>query len=182
MIGPHPLEVGFVILSIEQNLEHIKCSIRSINRHYGDKTPRLCVIGAKSPISFYKECKALCPTVVRGKSTVASLVNAGMKKGHKTWNILLLAGSRIKPGLAHKYAVFYKDEKDIFFPILPKYNKEGIPVQLNDNFCSASLNGLCIHRDTFMSVGEFEYDDLDMSKTMWGGLALMYGCNFKAIL
>lgn len=176
------LDIGFVILSPEPNVGRLKSTIRSIDRNFGKSTPRLCVFAKKTPPSVIKEIKEICPAL-RGQDTITSLINIGISKGHKEWNIIVMEGVSVSANIQHKYAIFLKDEKDIFFPIVPDYDRDGIPTKLNNNFPEATLNGLCIHQNTFNKIGNFpNYDNFELSKLNWAMGAITNGCKFKAIL
>ena len=179
---PIPLNVGFVILSPEPNIGRLKSTIRSIDRNYGKLTDRICVVAKKTPPSILNEMKTVCPTI-RGRDTITSLINTGIKRGHKSWNIVVMEGVGVTPNLHTKYANFYLDDKDVFFPIVPDYDRNDLPVRLNNNFVTATLNGLCVHQETFKKVGDFsDEESIDLTKLKWAINAQNYGCRFKAIL
>jgi hypothetical protein len=179
---PKSFDVGFVILSPEPNIGRLKSTIRSIDRNYGKNTPRICAVAKKTPPSIINEMKTVCPTI-RGGDTITSLINTGIKKGHKIWNIMVIEGVCVRPGLHSKYANFCTDRKDVFFPIVPDYDRNDMPVRLNNNFVTATLNGLCIHQDTFKEVGNFsDEDSINLTKLKWALNAQDCGCRFKAIL
>lgn len=173
--------MGFVILSPEPNIGRLKSSVRSIIKNYGN-VPHICVVAKKTPPSVLNELKTVCPCV-RGRDTITSLINTGIKKGCNNWNLIIMEGVWVQPHLNRKYANFMVDENDIFFPIIPDYNREGIPIKLNNGFVEAPLNGLCVHQTTFKKIGDMgDEDDIDFAKLMWAAQALSLGCKLKAIL
>lgn len=178
---PIALDIGFIILSTDANIGRLKSTSRSIDLNYGKEIYRVCITNKKTSSAVLKDMKQICSTY-RGQNTITSLINSGMKKGYKQWNILLMSGSWARPRLNEKYATFNKSEKDIFFPIAPDYNRNDMPIRLNNTFPEASLNGLCIHQSTFREVGEFSDEELNISKTWWMANAIVKNCSFKAIL
>ena len=176
------LDVGFVILSPEANIAHLSSTIRSIDRNYGKDVPRICIVGKKTTTSTLEEMKKVCNTL-RGKNTITSLINTGIKHGHKEWNIIVMAGVIMRARIQDKYSLFIINEKDVCFPIIPDYNREGIPIRLNNTFAESSLNGVCIHQKTFNEVGDFaDEESILLSRLEWAIKAKEKGCNFKAIL
>lgn len=179
---PQPLDVGFVILSPEPNIGRLKSTVRSIVRNYWKDIPLICVVPKKTPPSVLSEMKTICATS-RGGDTITSLINTGIKKGHKQWNIVVMEGVWVRPHIHSKYANFHTSKKDIFFPIVPDYNRDGIPIRLNNTFIDATLNGLCLHQETFKEVGEFSSDDsMQLTKLKWAINADKTNCKFKAVL
>lgn len=176
------LDIGFVILSPEPNVGRLLSTVRSINKHYGEETPRICVVAKKTPPTVLTELKTVCPAV-RGRDTITSLINIGMRKGHKEWNVVVMEGVWVRPRLNFKYANFLESSKDVFFPIVPDYDREGIPIRLNNTFVEATLNGLCIHQATHKEVGDFgDEENIEFAKMMWAITAQEKGCKFKAVL
>jgi hypothetical protein len=175
------LSFGFVILSPEHNIGRVKGTVRSIKNRYNENVPISCVVDGDTKASELKELKEVCPTT-RGKKTITSLLNAGIKRGHKEWNILVIEGAMVRPKLDQKYFYWVENEKDILFPIVVDYNRDGLPVKIYSDFHEASLNGICIHQKTFKEVGDFTENPLQISKEYWSYEASSQGCRFKAIL
>ena len=174
------LSFGFVILSPEHNIGRIQGTIRSIQNRYLD-VPVICVVDGDITKPELHELKEICP-IYKGKKTITSLLNTAMKKGYKGWNILVIEGTLVRPNLSHKYGFWVEDEKDILFPIVVDYNRDGIPVKIYSEFHEASLNGICIHQKTYKAVGEFSENPLEVSKKFWALEAASQGCRFKAVL
>ncbi len=175
------LSFGFVILSPEHNIGRVQGTVRSIRNRYKESVPISCVVGEDTKPSELKELKAVCPTT-RGKKTITSLLNAGIKRGHNAWNILVIEGAIVRPKLDQKYFYWVEGEKDILFPIVVDYNRDGMPVKIYRDFNEASLNGICIHQKTFKEVGDFTENPLQRSKEYWSYEASSQGCRFIAIL
>ena len=177
MNKPFP-EFGFVIISPEFNIGRINSTAKSLKNNFPD-VPFICCV-PKNAVDV-QEIKEICP-VHKGKDTITSLINTGLKKGHKKWNLLIFEGSWVREGAAKKLFHFIESEKDILFPIVVQYDPMGKPTNSHTNFVDGSLNGLLIHQSAIKEVGEFIDGPLDVSKTMWGLSAMDKGYKFKAIL
>lgn len=176
------LNFGFVILSPEHNIGSVSGTVRSIKNKYHNASIT-CAVGQDTTPSEMKELKQVCPNVWRGKDTITSLINTGMKRGNKEWNILIMEGAWAKSGIIYRYTPFLKNEKDILFPIVADYNRDGIPTKIYKDFETCTLNGILIHYETFKEVGEIpSYENIKKAKFIWGAMALEKGCKFKAIL
>jgi hypothetical protein len=175
------LNFGFVILSPEHNIGRVQQTVRSIKNRYSEDISISCVVDEDTNSPELKELKEICPTT-RGKKTMTSLLNAGIRRGHKEWNILVIEGTTVRPKIDQKYFCWVEDELDILFPIVVDYNRDRIPVKIYNEFHEATLNGILIHQKTFKTVGDFTENPLSISKQFWAYEALDKGCRFKAIL
>jgi len=174
------LSFGFVVLSPEHNIGRIQGTVRSIKNYY-DNMPINCVVDKDTTTSELKEIKEICPTS-KGKGTITSLLNVGIKKGHKEWNIIVIEGAIVRPKLGYRYGSWVEDEKDILFPIVVDYNRDGMPIKIYNDFQESTLNGMCIHQKTFKKIGNFTENPLEISKRFWALDAISQGCKFKSIL
>ena len=79
----------------------------------------------------------------------------------------------MQASLDKKFSLFIERTTDILYPIADgKYN-----------FVDATLNGLCIHRDTWKRVGELgNSNPIEICKLLWGMQAMNQNCKFKAII
>lgn len=176
------LDFGFVVLSPEHNVARVASTVRSIRNYHRNKDI-VCAVGKDTTAAEMKELKEVCPSVWRGKDTITSLINVGMKRGFKGWNLLVMEGVWAKKPIASKYSGFIENEKDIVYPIIMDHDRDGRPVKVYKDFEECTLNGIFIHYDTFKQVGEFpDYSDLNKSKFVWYAMAQEYGCKFKGIL
>ena len=176
---------GFTILAPDYNCGLVGATIRSIKYAYAG-VDYICYVGKDAPASEVKEIKKLCSCYKgkgKGKDTITSMMNASMKK-HKQWNIFVMEGASVKSRLDITYNTFYEDEKDIFFPIVTTRNRDGYPTKIYSDFEECTLNGLCIHSQTFKQIGNFQDESLGMSKLLWRLEAQnkKLGLKFKAIL
>jgi hypothetical protein len=174
------LNCGFVILSPDVSYGHILTTYRSIRTHY-PTTLIVCAVAKEATEDEIIKIQALCP-VYRGNTHFTSLINAGVKNGHKEWNMLVTEGAIVTNGVLDKYARFVESEKDILFAILPDYDLQGKPTRLNNTFYDCSLNGVMVHQKTYKKIGNLTNNPLEISRVMWALEAIKYGCRFKAIL
>jgi len=177
---PKSLDFGFIILTPDNNPALLKYTVNSIKRNYPNQS-HLCVVGDSINPDVLKELKIISP-VVKGRDTITSLINAGMKKGHKGWNVIVMCGCWVHGGLDRKFSYFLESEKDVIFPIIANYNREGKPVEIFSNFMDCTLNGILIHQKTFKEVGDMTDDSLEKSRMMWAATAIDMGCKFKSVL
>jgi len=182
MFDTKPLNFGFVILSPEHNFGHFMTTARSIGIHYPG-IPGVCVTAKSTPAAQVKEMKTLCPTF-KGKDTITSLINTGVKKGVSEWKLIVMEGTYVRRGIINKYSRFIEDEGDVLYPIITDYSKDGYPVRIYTSFDEATLDGMFMHQKTFKEVGDFSDNPLNVSKLMWALEARRKGKNvrFKGIL
>ena len=176
---PDPLDLGYIILCPDRNIKGLKNSIGGI-RHHGHKDREvIATVGSDVTQKELKEMKELCP-VYKGKDTITSLINTGMRHLKHEWGFLLFDGSRISPHLERKLAVFATDPKDVLYPV----------VENRYTFCDAPFNGILINKETFKKVGKFTegkmqkegFDEFQMAKLFWALDAEKQNCKFKGIV
>jgi hypothetical protein len=109
-------------------------------------------------------------------------LNVGVKGGHPEWNVMLMEGSSVGKGFIQRLFRPVKSNKDIVFPCVVDYDRQGRPVDMRGNFYNGTLNGLTIHRGTFEAVGDMGDNDLEVEKLLWEIEAREKGCQFKAVL
>ncbi len=143
--------------------------------------PRVCITSKDATAADIKEMKKVCPTF-KGKDTITSLINAGMKKGHKAWNFFIMEGAFMRRGLLNRFSLFMEDEKDILFPIVMDHDIQGKPIKLYTNFYDCSINGILIHQKMFKKVGDLSENPLEISRLWWTMDAIDKGAKFKAVL
>lgn len=172
------MDLGFVILCPDKDARALRNTVRSI-RHFTDRDA-ICVVGNNAGPHDIKKLKEWCDNVHKGKDTITSLMNAGMKRIKHDWAFILFAGSQIKPFLEQRLSRFVTSDKDILFPVVAdKYN-----------FVEGSCNGILINRHTFKEIGDMPeapmhkqgFNDFEVSKVFWANDALNYGCQFKGIV
>ena len=166
------LDFGFIILCPNMNPSELICTIRSIkNSHPG--CPFIAVVPNSVKSEITKEMKKHCE-VYKGKDTIPSLMNAGLKNAPSEWSIFVTSGIWIKHNIANKYSRFIQDDSDILFPIFENIY----------DFKNGTINGLCINKKVFKKVGPFaEIGAINKIKEEWSLYAYgICGSKFKAIL
>jgi hypothetical protein len=172
------LDLSVIVLCPERNIGGLKGTVGSIKHHFYNRDV-ICVTGSNASAEEIKEMKAFCSTY-KGKATITSLINVGMRKIKTEWGFLLYAGSFVRPYLERKLHYFVGSPKDILFPIVDR----------KMNFVEGSSNGILINRDTFKEVGDFPEapmykagtNDFELAKTIWTINAMKCGCVFKGIV
>ena len=102
------LDFGFAIVSPDGNIGGLKCTIRSIKNQYPNAS-YVCALAKGIPAVAAKEMKKICPVYKSRKDSITSLINTAMKRGHKEWNLIIMAGSTVRRGLLKKYSLFISD-------------------------------------------------------------------------
>ena len=168
---PKQLKTSFVIVCPDNSLSLLKNTANSIKSKYYD-LPFICVANGAATPEELAEMKLICPAY-KGKTTISSLINVGMRHAPAEWVFIVFAGSNLPQKLDAKFAFFVNNEKDILFPV----------VQRKTNFIDGTWNGLYLNKKNFKEIGEFqEIGELDEVKCDWAGRALEKGCRFKAIV
>ncbi len=162
---------SFVIACIDSSCNLLRNTVDSIKSQNAQAQ-----IIAVFPESTYEEnlqmASGLCE-VVKGGSTVTSLVNAGIRRATSDWALVVFGGSIVRQKMHDKYAYYVDDERDILFPVAN--NKT--------NFVDGTMNGMLVATKTFRLVGDMpEEENLEMSKAFWANDAIGHGCRFKAIV
>jgi hypothetical protein len=94
----------------------------------------------------------------------------------------MMEGSWLPKNVKLRYLTWIKSEKDILFPIIINYNKEGKPIKILSNFSDCTLNGILIRKEFFLEIGKLSENPLQISREFWSIDAFEKGANFKAIL
>jgi hypothetical protein len=179
--GNTELDMGFIILSPEPNIGRLKGTVRSIKNNYSQDARMVCVVekGTKKP--EIDEMKEVCPTF-RGGQTVTSLINTGFKNAGTGWNMLIMEGAWLPAGVKFRYSRWIKSEKDILFPIVVNYDRDGHPTKVFGTFSECTINGILADRDFFLGVGKLTENPLKISREFWAMDAVNKGALFKGIL
>ena len=172
------MDIGFIILCPDKNIAGLKNTLYSIKNNSYDRES-LAVIGSDASTNDIKDMKELC-AIHKGKDTITSLINVGMKKNKHEWAFLMFGGSRIRPYTEKKLEKFVKTEKDILFPIVDR--------QLD--FVSGSFDGVLINTKFFHEVGLFadvtlekdSINDFEFAKLLWCISAMEKKAVFKGIV
>lgn len=174
------INFGYTILSFDYNIGGLKSTIRSIKNHY-ENAEIICVVNSDVSKDQIKEMKLSCDCHKAGK-TVTSLINKSFDKIKSDWNILIVEGARVSRTLQDKYSYWARSDKDILFPLIVDYDRDGYPIEIHNEFHNCTLNGLCINKNFFKQVGKLTENPLEVSRQFWSIDASLAGANFKSIL
>ena len=166
------LNFGFIILCTDMNLNTLKSTIKSLSKSHS-KCPIIAVVPNNTKADILEKMKE-CAEVFKGKDTITSLMNTGLRNCPAEWGIFIMAGTWLKIKLANKFSRFIEDETDVLFPIANRIY----------DFKNATLDGLCINKKTFKKVGSFaEQGPIPKCKEKWSIYASgLCNTKFKAIL
>jgi hypothetical protein len=165
------LDAGFIILCDEGNIGSLKHTIKSLNFRYTNQ-PYIGVVGKGTSSDNIKEMKELCP-IYRGKETITSLINTGLRNTQSDWNLIIFSGSWLHGRELTKFSYFVEKETDILFPIINNIT----------NFVDGCMNGILIHRKTFKLIGPIGEDNpLNICKLLWAMEAQKKGCRLVGVL
>lgn len=172
------MDMGVIILCPDRNIAGLKNTLGSIKHHcYGREC--IAIVPGDTPAADVKDMKELCPTH-KGKGTITSLINTGMKKIKHDWAFIMFGGSRVQPYLERRFASFVKSEKDVLYPVVDR----------KCNFVDGCFNGVLINTEFFKTVGDFPevtiqkegFNDFELAKLFWALDAIEKGGIFKGIV
>ena len=175
------LKINFIILSPEPNIGRLQGTIRSIKNNYCPEAKVICSVEKSIKKCQIEEMKELCPTF-KGGQTMTSLINTGIKNANEGWNMLIMEGAWLPKGIKNRYEKWIESEKDILFPIVVNYDREGNPTKVFSTFFDCTLNGILIQKKFFLEIGKLSENPLKISREFWSYDAAERGAKFKAIL
>jgi hypothetical protein len=172
------LDLSVIVLCPERNIGGLRGTVGSIKRHFYDRDI-VCITGNNATADELKEMKAYCPSY-KGKDTITSLMNTGMKKIKTEWGFIIYAGSCVRAFMERKLANFVTSTKDVLYPI----------VDMKLNFMEGSSNGILLSKELFKAAGEFPdakmykqgTNDFELAKMLWALSAIECGGKFKGIM
>lgn len=166
---PQELNWGFIIICTDSNHINLENTINSIKANYKDSS----IVCVQSDEIKDFNCKSNDIKFVKTKPNYAAMINTGMTETNKEWNIIFIAGTYVRKNITRKYSMFIESKSDVIFP--NDFKKS--------NFVDGTINGLCIHKEFFTKVGNFNEvcEKLEHSKAEWGFSAATLGGKFKAI-
>lgn len=182
MIDYNFKDFGFIILSPTGAYPKVKTTFKSIELRYPEASS-ICTIPTGISPEDISYLKRISP-VYRGKNTITSLFNTGLKNGHKQWNIFVMEGAVIRPRTIERIARFIESEKDVIYPITMERDRDGYPTSIHDKFHNCSINGITIHKKLFTKVGNFSPSNpLTTSRSDWQMMACGYeNAFFRGVL
>ena len=171
------MDLGFIILCPDKSVVGLRNTLISINYNSYNREI-LAVVGDDASAAELKSMKEICP-VYKGKNTITSLINVGIRKCDHDWVFIMFSGSRIKPYLEKKIDQFIKTDKDILFPVSEN----------EYDFMSSPLNGVIINKKFFQEIGDFSdiaiekegTNDFELAKLFWCLEAMKHKAVFKGI-
>lgn len=172
------MDLGCVILCPERNANGLKTTVRSVTNHCY-KRECLAVVPEDITAAKLKEMKEIC-TVHKGKNTIASLINVGVKKCKHEWSLLLFENSRVQPYVERWFRSFANTETSVLFPV----------VEMKCDFIEGCFNGVLLNTAFFKKVGDFPeiavakvgLNDFELVKLLWAWEAMKHGVIFKGIV
>jgi hypothetical protein len=174
-------KINFIIISPEPNIGRLKGTVRSIKNNYNETSNIICSVEKSIKKNQLDEYKEVCPSFKSGQ-TITSLINNGIKNANNGWNMLIMEGSWLPKNIEQRYKRWVKREKDILFPIVVNYDREGNITKILNNFSESTLNGILINKKFFLEVGNLSENPLKISREFWSYDAIEKGAQFKAIL
>jgi hypothetical protein len=173
------MDVGIVVLCPDRNPAALKNTVGSVRYSLYNRDCIAVVPKDTSPKEI-QECKTHCENIYKGKETITSLVNVGMKRLKQEWGFVVFAGSRVMHFLERKWDTFVKSDKDILYPIVDR----------KCNFVDGSFNGVLFNRKFYQEVGDIPdtpmekpgLNDFEFAKLLWASDALNKGAIFKGII
>jgi hypothetical protein len=181
MLSKETVDINFVIISPEPNIGRLKGTVRSIFNNYRSDAKIICSVNKTIKKPQIDEMCDVCPTF-RGGQTITSLINNGMKRAHKGWNMIVVEGAWVPKNIQNKYLRWMSDSKDVLFPIVMNLDRQGIPMRILSTFSECTLNGVLLDKDFFLEVGNLSENPLKISREFWAMEAADKGARFKAIL
>lgn len=165
------LKICFSILCPDNSKSLLQNTVNSIKSRY-PSVPFYAVCDNQATSEDIAVLKKICP-IFKGKSTISSLINVGMRHATADWVFTIMAGTYMNWLMDEKFGFYIESERDVVYPI-----SNG-----KTNFIEATLNGLLINKKTFQEVGDFIEDgELEHIKSEWALKAIDHGCKFKAIM
>lgn len=160
---------GFIILNPLRDIWAQRSTSRVILRTFDCNC--ICVAPKDTTKEELKQMNEHCQTYKFG-NTFTDLINKGLEKATPEFNVIVMAGVSIRPGIFNKYRLFLNNNKEILYPIVNgKYQ-----------FDEATLNGLLIPKQAIKEIGKFKNEeDIGLSKLAWADKANSLGYKFKAI-
>ena len=172
------LDIGIIVLCPDRNIGGLKNTVASVTHHCWNREC-IGIVGNDATKEELAEMGEICPSY-KGKDTITSLVNKGMRHLKHEWGFIIFGGSRVQHFLERKFTTFANYENEILFPI----------VERRCNFVDGSFNGVLINKKFFKTVGKFPEADLqkegindfEMAKLFWAIDAIEKGAKFKGII
>ena len=165
-------DLGFVILLTEFRFGGLRATTATINSNFNNAR-YICSIPADSNEGDVKIAKTICP-IVKGKNTISSMINVGIEKSERPWNLIVMSGNIIRHKPVMRYGRWIESKKDIMYRVTDKVRWK---------WEDASIHGMLIHKDAIREVGDFlEEESLPACKMEWATRAIQKDYKFKGIV
>lgn len=165
-------DLQFTVLCPEFKFGGVRTTVSSIRSNFNNPEV-ICSIPDTGTNEESRMVANICP-IVKGGATISSMINAGLRKGTRDWNLVLVAGNVIKYNPLLKYVFFTKSEKDVLYRVVDK---------VRWRWEDASIHGLLMHRKAIGEVGDFpDEESIKSCKTLWGARAAKNGYTFKGLV
>lgn len=165
-------DLGFVILLTEFRFGGLRATTATINSNF-QNAHYICAVPEQSDENDIKIAKTICP-IVKGKNTISSMINAGIEKSEKPWNLVVISGNIIRHKPVTRYEKWIDSKKDIMYRVTDK---------IHWRWEDASIHGMLIHKEAMKEIGGFlEEESLPMCKLEWAARAIDKGYKFKGVV
>lgn len=166
-------DLGFIVLLTEFRFTGLRATISTIQSNFGD-LKSICVVPGDSRPEDIKMVKTICE-VVKAKSTISSMINAGLEKSTKPWNLIVMSGNIIRYNPVSRYSKWINSEKDVAYRVIDKTRWK---------WDDSSIHGVLINKKAMEEVGAFPDDEesIQNCKLLWGAKALELGYKFKGLV
>lgn len=165
-------DLGFIVLCPEMKFGGLKLTTSSIQSQF-DNCSINCIIPENTDSEELKRVKEIIPPI-KGGNSISSMINVGIEKTKRPWNMIVLSGHNIRYNPVLKYTRFTKSEKDVLYPVIDKsYWK----------WSDSSIHGILVHANAFKEVGDFpDEENLPLCKLLWSAKAIQRGYVFKGLI
>ena len=171
MYEPKEIDLGFIIITPENNPRHVEITVSSLSAKYNGR-PFVTVVTESILDQTMAEMSRI-GRIFSAKSTYSSLLSTGMKNAPAEWNMIVISGTQLRNRVHRKYSCFIDSPRDILYPIVDR----------KMNFVDGSVNGIVVHRDAYADLGDMpESQNLNECKAAWGYLAVSKGYRFKGVV
>ncbi len=166
-------DLGFVILLTEFRFGGLRATTSTIGSNFNN-AKCICVVPGGSDKEDMRTAKSICP-LVEARETISSMINAGIEKSQKPWNLIVMSGNIMRYKPVMKYGNWMDSPKDIMYRAVDKTHWR---------WEDASIHGMMIHKEAMKEVGAFPEDEesLPMCKLIWGATALEKGYKLKGLV
>jgi len=166
------IELGFIIVCPTMKFHDFTLTLSSVETYVREHNV-VCVLPPTKDVALQTQFNTATKSYRSKLATIPSMINKGIKYSKTDWNMVLVAGSRVKTNLSQKLSLINFEEMDIIYPVTQK----------KQNFLEAPLDGIFINKKMFKIVGDFEeWDNAEYAKILWTAEAAEANCTFKGLV